>query len=166
VTLAIGTNPGGGTLSGTVTVAATAGVATFSTLSIDKAGTGYTLVSSASGPTGGPSSAFDITAAAAATIAVNAGNNQSAPVGTAVAIPPSVIVQDQFGNPVAGIAVTFAPVPGSGTVNPITPVMTGVNGIAAVTSWTLGPIAGANTLVATAAAVIAGNPVTFTATGT
>ena len=41
--MAIGTNPGGGTLSGTTTVAAVAGVATFSNLSINKAGTGYTL---------------------------------------------------------------------------------------------------------------------------
>src|SRR5439155_18724727 len=43
VTVAIGTNPSSGTLSGTATVAAVAGVATFSGLSIDKTGTGYTL---------------------------------------------------------------------------------------------------------------------------
>ena len=42
VTVALGTNPGGGTLSGTTTLAAVAGVATFSTLSIDKTGV-YTL---------------------------------------------------------------------------------------------------------------------------
>src|SRR5436853_356528 len=41
VTLAIGTNPSSGTLSGTKTVAAVNGVATFSNLSIDKVGTGY-----------------------------------------------------------------------------------------------------------------------------
>lgn len=46
VTLAIGTNPGGGTLAGTAVVAASAGVATFSGLSIDKAGAGYTLAAS------------------------------------------------------------------------------------------------------------------------
>jgi hypothetical protein len=38
VTIAIATNPAGGTLSGTATVAASAGVATFADLSIDKAG--------------------------------------------------------------------------------------------------------------------------------
>ena len=38
VTVAIGTNAGGGTLSGTKTVAASGGVATFNTLSIDKIG--------------------------------------------------------------------------------------------------------------------------------
>jgi hypothetical protein len=43
ITLSIGTNPSGGTLSGTLTVTVTNGVATFSDLSIDHAGTGYTL---------------------------------------------------------------------------------------------------------------------------
>ena len=61
VTVAIGTNPSGGTLSGTKTVNAVAGVATFSGLSIDNIGTGYTLVASASGLTSGTSTAFDIT---------------------------------------------------------------------------------------------------------
>jgi len=35
--------PGGGTLSGTTTLSAVSGVATFSNLSIDKSGAGYTL---------------------------------------------------------------------------------------------------------------------------
>jgi hypothetical protein len=43
VTLAIGNNPSGGTLSGTLTVAVVNGIATFSDLSIDQAGYGYTL---------------------------------------------------------------------------------------------------------------------------
>src|SRR5213078_3121620 len=48
VTLAIGTNAGGGTLSGTTTIAASGGVATFSDLSINKTGIGYTLAASSS----------------------------------------------------------------------------------------------------------------------
>jgi uncharacterized protein YjbI with pentapeptide repeats len=44
VTLAIATNPASGTLSGTLTVSAIGGVATFSDLSIDSLGTGYTLI--------------------------------------------------------------------------------------------------------------------------
>jgi hypothetical protein len=62
VTVAIGTNPTGGTLAGTTTVAAVAGVATFTDLSIDRAGTGYTLSATATSVTGTMSAAFDITA--------------------------------------------------------------------------------------------------------
>src|SRR5260370_23198247 len=62
VTLAIGTNPGGGTLSGTTTVAAVSGVATFSNLSINKTGTGYTLAASSGALTGATSNTFNITA--------------------------------------------------------------------------------------------------------
>jgi hypothetical protein len=152
-------------LSGTKTVAAVAGVATFPGLSIDKAGTGYTLTATGAGSA--TSTTFNITAGAAATITINAGDGQTATVGTAVPIPPSVIVRDQFGNPVPRVDVTFAAAPGSGTVVPITPVATGANGIAAATSWTLGQIAGPNALTATAPAIgIIGNQVTFTATGT
>ena len=55
------TNPRGATLSGTVTHAATSGVATFSGLSLDKANTGYTLTAQASSLTAATSSSFDIT---------------------------------------------------------------------------------------------------------
>src|SRR5205807_163384 len=60
ITLAIGTNPASGTLAGTTTVAAVNGVATFSNLSIDTAGTGYTLTASATGLTGATSSVFNV----------------------------------------------------------------------------------------------------------
>jgi hypothetical protein len=43
VTLSLGTNPSGGTLRGTLTVNVSGGIATFSDLSIDLAGVGYTL---------------------------------------------------------------------------------------------------------------------------
>ncbi len=61
VTMAIGTNPGGGTLGGTTTVTASAGTATFSTLTINKAGTGYTLQANSTGLTSDTSSSFNIT---------------------------------------------------------------------------------------------------------
>lgn len=61
VTIKIGTNPSGGTLSGTLTQTAVAGVATFNDLSISAVGTGYTLVASATGITGGTSATFNIT---------------------------------------------------------------------------------------------------------
>ncbi len=62
VTIALGANPGSAGLAGTKIVDAVNGVATFSDLSIDKAGTGYTLRATTSGLTGATSDAFDITA--------------------------------------------------------------------------------------------------------
>jgi len=65
VTIAIGRNGSinplmPGTLSGTTTVSAVNGVATFSNLSIDQLGNGYTLVVSASSVFGAESSPFNI----------------------------------------------------------------------------------------------------------
>ena len=60
VTLGIGSNPGEGTLSGTKTRNAVEGVATFSDLSINSAGEGYTLTASATGPAGDTSTSFNI----------------------------------------------------------------------------------------------------------
>src|SRR5439155_1322969 len=63
ITIALGNNPGGGMLSGTKTVTPVNGVATFSTLSINNPGTGYTLVATTTAPsvTGATSAAFNIT---------------------------------------------------------------------------------------------------------
>jgi Invasin, domain 3/Bacterial Ig-like domain (group 1)/Bacterial Ig-like domain (group 3) len=95
-----------------------------------------------------------------------AGDGQTAPAGATVATAPAVKVIDAQGNPVAGVGVTFAVATGGGSVNPTTPVATNASGIASVTSWTLGAVAGPNTLTATAAGTgISGNPATFTATG-
>jgi len=63
VTIAIGRNAGvpeAGTLRGTNPVAAVNGVATFSDLSIDRPGIGYTLLATASGLTGAESGSFTI----------------------------------------------------------------------------------------------------------
>jgi len=60
VSVAIGTNPSSGTLSGTLTVAAVAGVATFTGLSINNGGTGYTLVASSGILPNAPSNSFKV----------------------------------------------------------------------------------------------------------
>src|SRR3989440_185475 len=64
VTVALGNNPGGSTLSGTTTVAAVNGVATFLDLSLNKTGTGYWLTATATG-LNATSSGFNITPGAA-----------------------------------------------------------------------------------------------------
>jgi hypothetical protein len=64
VTLTIGANPAGGTLTGTLTKNAVGGIATFNDLKINNAGNGYTLVASSALPapalTSDTSSAFNI----------------------------------------------------------------------------------------------------------
>lgn len=60
VTIAIGGNPGGGTLSGTLTTPAVSGCATFADLRIDKAGSGYTLMLTTAGLGASTSATFNI----------------------------------------------------------------------------------------------------------
>lgn len=62
VTLAIGANPGGGALTGTTSVQAVAGVATFTDLHISQTGTGYTLVAASSTLAPDTSAAFNVVA--------------------------------------------------------------------------------------------------------
>ena len=158
---------GGGTVAPTTAVTTNAaGVAAVTSWTLGTTAGTNTLTATSSGLAGSPVT-FTATGTAgpASTIAINAGDGQSATVGTAVAIPPSVIVRDQFNNPVAGVSVTFAVASGGGTVDPTTAVTTGADGIAAVTSWTLGATAGTNTLTATSSG-LTGSPVTFTATAT
>jgi hypothetical protein len=102
--------------------------------------------------------------AMADSIAVNAGNGQSAIAGTAVYTLPSVFVEDAYNNPVSGVPVTFAVMSGGGSVTGSS-VTTGGDGIATAGSWILGTTAGINTLAATSGS-LTGSPVTFTALGT
>ena len=60
VRLTLGSNPGAGTLSGTVEVAPVAGVARFADLSLDASGVGYALVASVTGLPSVTSQAFTI----------------------------------------------------------------------------------------------------------
>jgi adhesin/invasin len=111
-----------------------------------------------------PAVTFSATATSgpATAVAINAGNNQSAVIGNAVTIPPSVKVTDANGNAVSGVAVTFAVATGGGSVSGAT-ATTNASGIATVGSWTLGASLGSNTLTATAG-TLTGSPLTFTAT--
>src|SRR5438046_1665654 len=115
IALSIGTNPGSGTLSGATSVAAVAGVATFSTLSIDKAGSGYTLSAVAAGPAGTTSAPFDITSAPATRLVFTM-QPTTATAGAAIRPPVQLTAQDALGNPVPGftgaVTVTIAGCPG------------------------------------------------------
>src|SRR5207248_6965177 len=69
VAIALGSNPGGSTLSGTTPVAAVGGVASFGDLSLNRTATGYTLTASGGGLGPVTSSAFDITPGTATRLA-------------------------------------------------------------------------------------------------
>ena len=101
-------------------------------------------------------------------LSINAGDGQTAVVGTNVAVPPSVLAKTYLGTKVPGVPVAFA-VTAGGTISPTTNVLTDANGVAAATSWTLGPNPGANTASGTGQAIsqITYSPtsVTFNATG-
>jgi hypothetical protein len=110
---------------------------------------GNTLTATSSGLTGSPLT-FTATGTVrvATQIAINAGNGQNVTVGTAVLTAPSVIVRDILNNSVSGVMVMFAVATGSGSVIGEN-ATTNASGIATVGSWTLGAIAGGNTLTAT-----------------
>ncbi len=87
-------------------------------------------------------------------------DSQAATVATAV-VAPIVKVADRFGNGVAGVVVNFAVTAGGGIVGATADTTDGL-GLATAGSWTLGNVAGTNTVTVTAGALPA---VTFTATG-
>src|SRR5205809_8135856 len=154
ITLAIGTNPASGTLSGTTIVAAVNGVATFSTLSLNTAGSGYTLTASATGLTGATSTAFNISLsvgpAAKLVFAVPPSN---AVAGAAIAPAVQVAVQDAQGNTVTtattSITVAIGTNPASGTLTGTTTVAA-VNGVATFSTLSLNTAGSGYTLSASA----------------
>ena len=153
-------------LSGTATVLTDAnGEAAFTDLVITGATGVRTLAFSAVGLIGVTSGGIAVVAGPATEMLAVAGDGQSATAGSAVAIAPSVRVRDESQNPVAGVDVTFAVTAGGGSIVPATTVTTDANGLATLTSWTLGASVGTNTLEASVAG-LTGSPVLFTATGT
>src|SRR5262249_39291428 len=105
VSIVIGNNPGGGALSGVTTVSAVAGVATFSGLSINKAGVGYTLSASSGALTGATSTPFTVNSGAAATLSFTV-QPSNATAGAAIAPAILVSAHDALGNAVPSFAGT------------------------------------------------------------
>jgi len=118
VALALGANPGAGTLAGTASLNALNGTATYSTLNLNKAGSGYTLVATSPGLASATSSSFSITPAASAQLAFVQGPT-NANVGTWLAPPVTVQVLDAFGNArssTANVTIGIGTNPGPGLI--------------------------------------------------
>jgi hypothetical protein len=157
VTVALGANPAGGTLSGSTTVSAVNGVATFGPLSIDKSGAGYALTATASGLTASSSAAFTVTGGPATQLAFGA---QPTTTLSAHAITPAVKVtaQDATGNTATGftgnVTVAFGANPGGG---PLLGTLTvaAIGGVATFTNLSVNVVATGYTLMATASGLTA-----------
>src|SRR3989454_1704011 len=132
VTVALGSNPGGSTLSGTTTVAAVNGMASFSPLTLDKTGTGYALTATATGLNAATSSGFNITPGAAAQLGV--GTQPSTTVaGQQITPAGKVRAPEALGNVATGftgaVAIALGSNPSGSTLSGTTPVAA-VSGVA------------------------------------
>jgi Tol biopolymer transport system component len=163
VTVAIGTNPAGGALAGTTTVNAVNGVATFGSLSIRRAGTGYTLAAASGTLKGATSAAFAVAPAApgALSFVAQPGN---ATAGAAISPAVAVAVRDTFGNtlPSAAFAVSVAigANPGGGTLSGTT-TANAVNGVATFSDLSIQKASGGYTLTAASGALKSATSATF-----
>lgn len=145
---------GDGTLEGNTSVTTNAeGAAAFHSLSV-RGAAGAKTVSFDSGDLNGIAIDLEQLGGVAVSLAVEAGNNQLVEVGNAVPIVPLVKVLDEFGNPVVGASVTFSPEAGSGSVSGGTQ-SSDDSGLARLGSWTLGPDAGAQSLMASSGSATA-----------
>ncbi|MEI6606292.1 MAG: glycine-rich domain-containing protein [Verrucomicrobiota bacterium] len=103
ITLVKKSATGTGTLSGTATVAASNGMATFSGLSLDKTGAGYQLSATGDGLTGADSTTFSITSGAATHLTIS-GFPSSQAVSQAGSV--TVTAKDVYDNTATGYAGT------------------------------------------------------------
>jgi dUTPase len=120
VTITGGTGTSGATLSGTTTVAASGGIATFTGLSINKKGTGYRLSVTAAGLAGTTSNTFTINAGAPAKVSFLQ-DPSNATAGATIAPAVTVDIEDALGNRVTGVAanvtLSFSVNAGGGTLS-------------------------------------------------
>src|SRR5581483_379844 len=178
VTLSLSGGTVGATLGGTKSVAAVAGVATFSNLTVDKVGSGYTLGATDSTLTAASSSAFKITAGAATSLTLTTQPTLHQNIGAGATIAFVAHVQDAAGNPVSGnnIQLAIGANPGGSTLSvTASPINTDSSGNASFAGVSLNKLGTGYTLVATdnttplnatsnAFNIIAGTPTTITLT--
>lgn len=139
VTIALGANPGPGTLGGTLSVTPEDGIAVFDDLVLDRAATGYTLVASRADLGPGTSAPFAIAPAAPAALGFTTSPGTTA-AGAPLRPVPAVTILDAFGNrvPVGGrdVTVRLATNPAGGTLGG-TLTVASVDGVASFPDLTL-----------------------------
>src|SRR5258706_260033 len=167
VTVAIGANPGGGTLSGPQTVNAVNGVASFAGLSIDKAGSGYMLMGSSGPLTSATSVSFTVTPATATTLVFTVQPSTTA-AGHTSTPAVQVTIEDALGNTVttstSTITLAIGTNPASGTLSGTTAVAT-ANGVGTFSNWSIDTPGTGYTLTASASGLARATSTSFNVTG-
>jgi hypothetical protein len=166
ISIAIDTNPGGGTLSGTTTVTPSSGVATFSNLSIDKAGTGYTLQATSGSLSPGTSASFNITAQSATQLVFTVEPTNTV-AGNTITPAIEVAAQDNYGNTDTSygtdISIAIDNNPGGGTLSGTTTV-TPSSGVATFSDLSIDNAGNGYTLQATSGSLTAATSASFNIT--
>jgi len=166
VTVALGVNPGGATLSGTTSTTAVNGVATFANLSVNKVGTAYTLVATASGLTGATSAAFNVTPGAASQLVFSIQPTNTT-AGTAITPAVQVSAQDAQGNTVTSftgsVTVALGTNPGSATLSGTT-TAAALNGTASFANLSLNKSGTGYTLTANSGSLMGATSTGFNIT--
>ena len=165
VSMAFGTNTPGATLGGTTTVNAVAGVATFSTLTVNKNGSAFTLVASSTGLTSATTSAFDVAVGAPKQLVFTV-----QPTGNIanVAMTPAIVVnaQDSQGNPTpsftGAVTLGIATNPSSATLGG-TLAVTAVSGAATFSGISVSAAGTGYALSASATGLTSATSALFTA---
>jgi glucose/arabinose dehydrogenase len=140
---------GGGFVNGPTTASDASGVARVSSWTLGLAPGTNQLAARAAGMADVTFSAQGTAAAGLGSLTAGNGDNQTAPIGTALPIAPSVVVKSAGGATQAGVAVSFTVASGGGSVQNAT-ATSDANGIASPGRWTLGNAAGMQTLTASA----------------
>jgi hypothetical protein len=163
VSMALLTNPSGGLLSGTSTVAAVAGVATFNNLSIDRSGNGYRLAVSSTGLASDTSDAISITGGAATQLLFTV-QPSNAPAGATIAPAVRVTALDALGNVSTSfidiVTLAIGTNPAGGTLAGTTAIAA-VNGVAVFTPLSINNAGVGYRLTATAPGVTAATSALF-----
>lgn len=151
ITLAIGTNPGSGTLGGTLTRAASSGAACFYDLVLTTAGVGYTLTAASPGLTTATSNSFTISAGTATKLGIT---TQPSATTAGSAITTVVVVRDAYNNTKltdssTSVTVAIGTNAGSGTLSG-TLTKTVTNGVATFNDLAIDNAGTGYTLTATA----------------
>jgi uncharacterized repeat protein (TIGR01451 family) len=164
VSLAL-TNANGAALSGTASLAAASGVATFNGLNVTKVGTGYALKATATSLVAANSTGFSITPAAASKLVFLVSPGTS-PADVALAPSPQVAVQDTYGNTVTSSTAQVTVALTSGALDPAsTTANNAVNGVATFNNLIIDLVGASYQLSASSSGLTSGLSSVFVVTG-